>query len=488
MSFGHSHVAPIIIDRSEIERMKLSVMEIPPDNSKQIRRTELKKLSQDRLKHWPNTLEALRKKKENFLKDKAEEEEKRRQDIDKQEAEERRIRRLESIQRANEMLYEQTDKMKLLRSQQLYADILVTRREQVEHKKVVKDHEKIEAAKYHHFIVDKVAELEGIEQEKINKRKAMVKIVAKSREEQLAEVHAQRAAEKAEAIAIGVAMKKQSQERVEEEIRLAEEKIKAAAANNAEMVVANEKLKSVRKDIKEKEEIAMKEREGEVEIIEIRAKARKAIEIRRFEKAQEQKQKLIDAATKQLLMKTNTEEKLLNKQIAEQRLKEDNAIAAKEAKLKKQKDDIDESRRWQLEARQRERDEEMMMEEKLIALRVKANEEAEAESRAKEKVAHDITVTMKKSQFDDGVRAAKKRVEDRILAIEQDKLLKELDKADDVKFGNIVKSEIKKYAAAGKSIYPMLRALNYTQPQLLAAKKPTKEEMEKRKAAEARNG
>jgi len=488
MSFGHSHVAPIIIDRSEIERMKVSVMEIPPDNSKQIRRAELKKLSQDRLQHWPNTLEALRKKKENFLKDKADEEEKRRQDIDKQEAEERRIRRLESIQRANEMLYEQTDKMKLLRSQQLYADILVTRREQVEHKKVVKDHEKIEAAKYHHFIVDKVAELEGIEQEKINKRKAMVKIVAKSREEQLAEVHAQRAAEKAEAIAIGVAMKKQAQERVEEEIRIAEEKIKAAAANNAAMVIANEKLKSVRKDIKEKEEIAMKEREGEVEIIENRAKARKAIEIRRFEKAQEQKQKLIDAATKQLLLKTNTEEKLLNKQIAEQRAKEDNAIAAKEAKLKKQKDDIDESRRWQLEARQRERDEEMMMEEKLIALRVKANEEAEAEARAKEKVAHDITVTMKKSQFEDGVRAAKKRVEDRILAIEQDKLLKELDKADDVKFSNIVKSEIKKYAAAGKSIYPMLRALNYTQPELLAAKKPTKEEMAAKKAAEARNG
>ena len=488
MSFGHSHVAPIIIDRSEIERMKLSVMEIPPDNSKQIRRAELKKLSQDRLKHWPNTLEALRKKKENFLKDKADEEEKRRQEIDRQEAEERRVRRLESIQRANEMLYEQTDKMKLLRSQQLYADILVTRREQVDHKKVVKDHEKIEAAKYHHFIVDKVAELEGIEQEKINKRKAMVKIVAKSREEQLAEVHAQRAAEKAEAIAIGVAMKKQAQERVEEEIRLAEEKIKAAAANNAEMVIANEKLKSVRKDIKEKEETAMKEREGEVEIIENRAKARKAIEIRRFEKAQEQKQKLIDAATKQLLLKTNTEEKLLNKQIAEQRAKEDNAIAAKEAKLKKQRDDIDESRRWQLEARQRERDEEMMMEEKLIALRVKANEEAEAEARAKERLAHDITVTMKKSQFEDGVRAAKKRVEDRILAIEQDKLLKELDKADDVKFGNIVKSEIKKYAAAGKSIYPMLRALNYTQPELLAAKKPTKEEMEKKKAMEARNG
>ena len=95
---------------------------------------------------------------------------------------------------------------------------------------------------------------------------------------------------------------------------------------------------------------------------------------------------------------------------------------------------------------------------------------------------------MKKSQFEDGVRAAKKRLEDRILAIEQDKLLKELDKADDVKFSNIVKQEIKSYAAAGKSIYPMLRALNYTQPELLAAKKPTKEEMERKKQAEARNG
>ena len=232
----------------------------------------------------------------------------------------------------------------------------------------------------------------------------------------------------------------------------------------------------------------MKEREGEVEIIENRAKARKAIELRRFEKAQEQKQKLIDAATKQLLMKSNTEEKLLNKQIAEQRAKEDNAIAAKEAKLKKQRDDIDESRRWQLEARERERQDQMMMEETLIALRVKANEEAEQDAQAKAKVAHDITVNMKNSQFEDGVRTAKRRLEDRILAIEQDKLLKELDRADDVKFSNIVKNEIKAYAAAGKSIYPMLRALNYTQPELLAAKKPTKEEMQRKKDAEARNG
>lgn len=487
-SFGHSHVAPIILDRSEIERMKLSVMEIPPDNSKQIKRAQLKKLSQDRLQHWPNTLEALRKKKENFLKDKADEEERKRQEIDKMEAEVRRQQRLDCIERANSMLYEQTDKMKLLRSQQLYADVLVTRKEQMEHKKKVKEDEKIEAAKYHKFIVEKVSQLEAIEQEKIDKRKAMVKVIAKSREEQLAEVHAQRAAEKAEAIAIGIAMKKQAQERVEEEIRLAEAKIIAAADNNAAMVIANEKLKAVRKDIIEKETIAMKEREGEVEIIENRAKARKAIELRRFEKAQEQKQKLIDAATKQLMMKANTEEKLLNKQIAEQRAKEDNAIAAKEAKLKKQRDDIDESRRWQLEARERERQETMMMEEKLIQLRIKANEEAEADAQAKAKVAHDITVSMKKSQFEDGVRAAKKRLEDRILAIEQDKLLKELDKADDVKFSNIVKQEIKSYAAAGKSIYPMLRALNYTQPELLAAKKPTKEEMERKKQAEARNG
>ena len=63
--------------------MRLSVL--PPEHNdyKAARRAELKKLSQDRLQHWPNTLEAARLKKESFLAEKAQREEEARQEVDK---------------------------------------------------------------------------------------------------------------------------------------------------------------------------------------------------------------------------------------------------------------------------------------------------------------------------------------------------------------------------------------------------------------------
>ena len=105
-----SHISPhaTVLTREELQRMKDSTKAVQPDNHEQIRRKQLKKLSQDRLQHWPNTLEALRMKKENWIKEKAEEEENKRREIDKYEAEMRRQERLQSIKRANDMLYEQT--------------------------------------------------------------------------------------------------------------------------------------------------------------------------------------------------------------------------------------------------------------------------------------------------------------------------------------------------------------------------------------------
>ncbi len=55
----------VILSRSELERMKQSVKDdlSPISNKKEQKRQELKQLSQDRQKNWPNTLEALRRKK-----------------------------------------------------------------------------------------------------------------------------------------------------------------------------------------------------------------------------------------------------------------------------------------------------------------------------------------------------------------------------------------------------------------------------------------
>lgn len=74
----------LILSKSEYERMKLVVEPERQDNSAAMRKAELKRLSDDKLKNWPNTLEAMRKKKENFLKERAEQDEMKRQEVDRQ--------------------------------------------------------------------------------------------------------------------------------------------------------------------------------------------------------------------------------------------------------------------------------------------------------------------------------------------------------------------------------------------------------------------
>lgn len=75
----------LVLTKSELERIRGSLNDHSDSmKSTMNRKAELKKLSEDRVKHWPNTLEAMRKKKESFLKDKAEQEEMKRQEIDKQ--------------------------------------------------------------------------------------------------------------------------------------------------------------------------------------------------------------------------------------------------------------------------------------------------------------------------------------------------------------------------------------------------------------------
>lgn len=73
-----------VISNSELERMRASTLPAVDDLSRTQKRDHLKKLSEDRVKNWPNTLEAMRRKKESYLKDKADQEELKRQEIDRE--------------------------------------------------------------------------------------------------------------------------------------------------------------------------------------------------------------------------------------------------------------------------------------------------------------------------------------------------------------------------------------------------------------------
>ena len=70
--------------KAELDRIKASILPSVEDHSRLEKKASLKKKSDDRLKNWPNTLEALRLKKESFMKDRDEEDERHRQEIDRE--------------------------------------------------------------------------------------------------------------------------------------------------------------------------------------------------------------------------------------------------------------------------------------------------------------------------------------------------------------------------------------------------------------------
>ena len=77
-------MATITLSRAELAQIKASILPSVENKSFLDRKAELKKKSEDKLKNWPNTLEAIRLKKENDFLDRENKAELQRQEIDRQ--------------------------------------------------------------------------------------------------------------------------------------------------------------------------------------------------------------------------------------------------------------------------------------------------------------------------------------------------------------------------------------------------------------------
>lgn len=459
-----------IIDYKDIARMRATAENRLEDTSKIERKEQLKKLSEDKVKRWPNTLDAMRLKKERFVKEREDEEEAKRQEIDRQEAEIRNTKRLESIERANMLIYNQTDKMKNLKSQLQYADVLHTRKSQIEVKIKASEFEKVDSIKHHEAILKEVERLDNIENDKIRHREGLVKAISKTREDQLTDVRARRSAIEEANYKAGIAMKEKAQRLVEDMQQADIDHQKYIDTTNASMVVANSKIKAERARIKEAEDKAMADREAEVEDIDNRKKALKALEKRRFEKSQETRQRMIDAAVEQLTKKGNKEAAIMQKQADEIRDRENKTIADKAARLEKQKQDIFLSREEQMKSRD-DMLRAMHEEEANMIKRWKEQNEFEIQ-KEKDKVAraHKLVADIKSIQYSEGQYQQKKRVDDKLAQIERDRLLMAKIGSDDQKFGEICKSKIEEYSREGKTTYTIHRAMESVQMELVPAK------------------
>ncbi|CAM9604490.1 unnamed protein product, partial [Ascophyllum nodosum] len=120
-------VRGVVLTQAELERVRATANTAPEIDAADARRRDLKKLCDERVRLWPNTLQAQRQKKENWKRKQDEEVEARRRVVDRQEVLLQRRLRVETIKRANDKLYEQTDKIKLLRGNLLLAEVIEVR-------------------------------------------------------------------------------------------------------------------------------------------------------------------------------------------------------------------------------------------------------------------------------------------------------------------------------------------------------------------------
>ena len=458
------------LTQNDIARMRMSLNADSGDVMKRKAKKELlRQRSQEKMKSWPNTLDALRKKKERFVIEREEREEKERQEVDRLEAEHNRKARLATLDRANDMLFRQSDKMKMLKSQLAYSDALHTRKFQIQDKVEAAQKIKLEDERFHKIKMEKVRQDEEQEKAKDARRKQVIEEVKISRKEQLDDVYARRQAEADEAHAIGEAMRKQAKEQLQEEIKREEDRQIYIAKANADLVVANEKFKAIKAQVKQREADEMAQREGEVAEIEARKQARKDLAKRRFDAKQMTRQKIIDKAVELLAAKQNSEDSIQQKQAAEARAKTDAADAAKEAKRAKLWEEIVKSRSEMTERKLQQYYKDVENEKEMSKNWRQLTVDAEAKDLDKQRLAHEECLKIKQIQKAEAIAKARKKVADKLADREESRIRMGGGDAMEKKFGDTTREYIRQYAAEGKPIYPLLRALEIQQPPLLPA-------------------
>jgi len=101
--------------------------ELEEDQAKQRERMELQEKSKARVAQWPNTMHAMRRRREEERLKRLEDEEIERRKIDAMEYELQQQTRMQAVERANKHAYDTQDQVKAFKAKLLMSDVLAER-------------------------------------------------------------------------------------------------------------------------------------------------------------------------------------------------------------------------------------------------------------------------------------------------------------------------------------------------------------------------
>lgn len=449
-----------MIPASELLRIRGSLLEQPGVKGDGGRSAlELHEKSKARAATWSNTLEGSRRKKQEDRKRALELEELERQKVDQKEAAIAMEKRRGAIERANKILYEESDRMKTFHSKMMLCDVLAEREAQVALKEELGKLEGIREERY--LEMEKASYRNMLERElreKDNLGKA-AKMAADMQKTQLKEATEKRLRGIEDDILEGEMLRQKAGEDLRAE-RLAEKKRRQQAVQAlAETQKANAYLKQLRA------EDELREQREEEKIREYAMKKERVLELRKkreeevFTAKQAHKQQMIDRQVAKLAAMKSNEDERLERQVLEKEMKDEMNRLEGEERRRKWLEDIDTSRRMQVERKRAQTDREKAEENELSCFwkewcgRLDELDEQETTQRrlaAKKLAQEQLTQkeVRKRREEED------KRREQTVAVSAQAAL-----EADTLEFHQYAETQIKQYATEGKNIIPLIKEL-----------------------------
>lgn len=379
--------------------------------------------------------------------------------IDKQEADLQRALRIDAIKRANHILYEQTDKMKGLRSAQFYSDVLADREEQLQEKEIKAEWVEKAGGVYHEMMMKQVAEDEKIAKLKDIERKEFLNKNSQLQQKQLKEVR-QRYINKLneEKIEGELIIEKSRQELIEDATKASERSLKAKLAAE-EMAIANQNLKKIQLELSLKESEEDYKRQEELKAKELMAVRRKKLEAKRFIEKQNIRQRLIDKACVELENKSKQTNYVMEKQAKEARDRENEELKRRYEKQELQKKAIDKSRLEHVTSRKLLK-EQLHKEEEERALRYKIKlEQSEKEEVMKKQALYQKGLDVRKAVENQISHKLTLKEMEREVALREDAQTRAILEEDELRFKRIAQQAYDEAEAEGKNTIPIEKAM-----------------------------
>lgn len=420
----------------------------------------LKELSDERASRWPNTLSAGRARKERGRQEKLAAEEAERMEADRAEAELRADQRRVQIERANKILFEETDRVKGFHSTLLKSDTMQENEQLIGYKRQIDVLKKAQEAAFVEQQRQALEMAEAAELRKMQQTRVRALDQKAAQTQQLDELKTRILAERADGKREGALLKQRAIEEAEEQKQKELNRMAKAKKLNEETTSANLTLQGFR--IKEKE----RQRDTELAIEAYATKKAALIAERERREAEKRAQK--EADRKRIADKLETdfsrqmdlENSRLNRDVmqAEQRSAADEA--ARQRHMRDTIADIGTSNQRQLrqkaEAKAREKQDEAEARAEW-GVRVKElKQEEEAEARARLEKNKDVAGFQQRQALIRSRRKAEAKIAELQDAAQIQLSLREQEEI----FQQYAAEWINEYQAQDKSVVPLMIHLN----------------------------